>query len=174
MKITENENIILRALEPEDLDLLYIWENDSSLWITGNARAPYSRFQLRQYIAQVKNDIYTDGALRLMIDDKNSGETIGIIDLFNFDMHHSRVALGIFIDEPNRGKGFASEALKLMERYVFDFLKINQIYAHVSVSNNDSHFLFEKEYEQTGKLKSWLKTPEGFEDILIYQKFLTK
>ena len=26
------ENISLRALEPEDLDLFYQWENDSSIW----------------------------------------------------------------------------------------------------------------------------------------------
>ena len=43
----ESENICLRAPEPEDLELLYEWENDSSLWIAGNTRAPYSKFQLR-------------------------------------------------------------------------------------------------------------------------------
>ena len=32
MKLLENERIILRALEPEDLDVLYRWENDASLW----------------------------------------------------------------------------------------------------------------------------------------------
>ena len=37
----ENENIKLRALEPEDLEFLYKWENASQLWIQGNTLATY-------------------------------------------------------------------------------------------------------------------------------------
>ena len=31
-RFLEDEVIRLRALEPEDLELLYRWENDSALW----------------------------------------------------------------------------------------------------------------------------------------------
>ena len=51
MNLLESAIIRLRAPEPEDLELLYKWENDTSLWLAGNTRAPYSRFQLKQYIA---------------------------------------------------------------------------------------------------------------------------
>lgn len=50
----------LRALEPEDLDLLYTIENDRELWNIGNTNMPYSRFFLHEYIASVSGDIYTD------------------------------------------------------------------------------------------------------------------
>ena len=50
MNLLESAIIRLRAPEPEDLELLYKWENDTSLWLAGNTRAPYSRFQLKQYI----------------------------------------------------------------------------------------------------------------------------
>ena len=58
MKFLENDKIILRAVEPEDLELLYRWENDSSIWIAGNTRAPYSRYQLKNYISHSPTDIY--------------------------------------------------------------------------------------------------------------------
>ncbi len=171
MKFLESENIRLRALEPEDLEVLYRWENDSSLWIAGNTRTPYSKFQLREYIAQAKNDIYSDGALRLMMVDKISGNTVGTVDLFDFDIHHSRVALGLFVAEEFQGKGFASQSLKLVEDYVFNFLKINQLYVQIAEKNSASRKLFEKDYELNGILRNWVKTPDGFENILTYQKF---
>ncbi len=138
MTFLESHNIRLRALEPEDLELLYLWENDSSLWIAGNTRAPYSKFQLREYISQSKNDIYSDGSLRLMMQDKNTGNVVGTVDLFDFDLHHGRVALGLFVSEEFQGKGYASQSLKLVEDYVFNFLKINQLYVQIAESNQSS------------------------------------
>ena len=36
----ENEIIRLRALEPEDLEPLYRWENNPDLWSLGNTMSP--------------------------------------------------------------------------------------------------------------------------------------
>ena len=46
MRYLSDEQIRLRALEPEDLEVLYRWENDSSLWEVGNTLAPFSRYVL--------------------------------------------------------------------------------------------------------------------------------
>ena len=43
--------IRLRAIEPEDLDLLYRIENDADLWAVGTTNVPYSRYTLHDYIA---------------------------------------------------------------------------------------------------------------------------
>ena len=60
--------IYLRAPEPEDLDFLLQLENESEAMEAGTpATGPYSRFQLKRYIAQNTNDLYTDRELRLMI-----------------------------------------------------------------------------------------------------------
>ena len=52
-----NGNIRLRAPEPEDLELLYKMENDTTLWSVGNSTQPYSRYTLRNYIEQTRNDL---------------------------------------------------------------------------------------------------------------------
>ena len=44
------QKLILRALEPEDLDFLYSIENDAELWDFGCANVPYSKFSLNNYI----------------------------------------------------------------------------------------------------------------------------
>ena len=172
--LLENENIRLRAVEPEDLDRLYVWENNTQLWDVGNTRNPYSRFVLKQYIVNSDKDIYETKQLRLMIVSIESGETVGTVDLFDFDIHNSRIALGLFVDAAFQGKGYAKESLHLVEEYVFGYLKINQLYCHISENNIPSMRLFEQEgYEKTGLLKDWIQTSGGFENIVVFQKFRT-
>ena len=60
-----NQLITLRALEPTDLDTLYTWENDATLWAVTDTVAPYSRKVLWQYLENSTTDIYTNRALRL-------------------------------------------------------------------------------------------------------------
>ena len=85
--------IKLRAMEPEDLDVLYKIENDTSLWGVGVTNVPYSRYTLHDYIANSVGDIYTDKQVRLMIDNEQ-GQTVGIIDITDFDPRHRRAELG--------------------------------------------------------------------------------
>ena len=66
--MTQNPKIHLRALEPEDLELLYRIENDVELWNVGTSNVPYSRWTLHEYIANSTGDIYTDHQVRLMIE----------------------------------------------------------------------------------------------------------
>lgn len=173
--LLQNQKIKLRALEPEDLELLYRWENDSELWDVGNTRNPYSKFMLKQYISQSDTNIYDNKQLRLMMESVETGETVGTVDLFDFDMHHSRIALGLFVDATFQGNGFAKAALRLIEEYVFVFLKINQLYVHIASNNVASISMFEKEnFEKTGMLKEWIKTTNGFEDIVLFQQFRTQ
>lgn len=171
MKFLENDKIVLRAVEPEDLELLYRWENDSSIWIAGNTRAPYSRYQLKNYISHSPTDIYESKQIRLMIVSKIENKTVGTVDLFDFDIHNSRIALGLYVAEEYSGRGMATESLKIVEDYVFNFLKINQLYVQIIESNLVSRKLFENDYELHGKLKNWIKTPANYEDVLTYQKF---
>jgi diamine N-acetyltransferase len=164
--------ICLRALEPEDLESLYDWENDTELWEVTNTRQPYSRFALRQYISQAaENSIYELGHLRLMITLTIGGQSIGTVDLFDLDIHHSKVALGLFIHKDFRGKGFAALALQLIEEYVFDYLKLHQLYCQISANNQASRTMFEKKgYHLGGILKDWIKTTSIYDDILVFQK----
>ena len=168
----ENENIRLRAVEPEDLDRLYAWENNTQLWDVGNTRNPYSRYILKQYIVNSDKDIYESKQLRLMMVSVKTGDTVGTVDLFDFDIHNSRIALGLYVDAAFQGKGYARESLNLVEEYLFDYLKINQLYCHIAENNTASMRMFEQEkYEKTGLLRDWIKTANGFENIVVFQQF---
>ena len=42
--------IRLRAVEPEDIEAIYRWENDHEVWQYSAAHTPFSRHQLTQYV----------------------------------------------------------------------------------------------------------------------------
>lgn len=171
MALLKNERITLRALEPEDLALLYRLENDTSLWTVGNSLVPYSRYALRQYIAESHRDIYELKQLRLIIEVNETGRAVGLIDLFDFDPHHRRAGTGIVLDPVYHGNGIATEALSLLSEYAFSFLKMHQLYAHVPVENKPSCALFLRGgFTVTGKLVDWLAdNGEEFQDVLVMQ-----
>lgn len=168
----ENDILKLRAPEPEDLELLYLWENMPEYWETGNTRQPYSRFALKEYISQTNTNLYESTQLRLMMADMQTRETVGTVDLFDFDLHHSRIALGLFVAPEFQKKGYAKAALQIIEEYVFDFLKINQLYCHIAKNNQASVQMFGKENFSKTILKNWIKSSSGFEDIIVFQQFI--
>ncbi len=167
----QNKDIYLRALEPEDLDALYTWENDTRLWKNGAAIHPFSKFAIRQYLADSLQGIYQTKQLRLMIVEKGSDIPAGTIDLYDFDPLHRRAGIGILVDERFREKGYALQALACMEEYAFERLKLHQLYAFVPEQNAASVALFAKAlYEKTGQLKNWLSAQNGFQDVAVMQK----
>ena len=170
MAFLENENLFLRALEPEDLDILYEWENNVELWKYGSTLMPYSKFALRDYLNDSLQGIVYSRQLRLMAIENKSNKTIGTIDLYDYDPIHQRAGIGILVDVPYRRMGMGTEILVLTADYAFNFLHLNQLYAYVPISNTISFNLLSKcSYETAGILKSWLKTPTGFEDVRLMQ-----
>jgi len=174
--LLENNQIKLRALEPTDLELLYEWENNTEIWNVSNTLAPYSKYVLHQYIENSHTDLLESKQLRLIIEMKSSSinQPIGTIDLFDIDFYHKRAGIGILIaEEELRNKGFATNSLELLEKYVSKHLDLKQLYCHIDIENYASLKLFEKAgYQITGQLKNWKRFPDSFKDVYILQHLL--
>jgi diamine N-acetyltransferase len=165
--LLESKNIKLRAPEPEDLDLFYRWENDTGLWPLGCTIAPYSRYDIKQYMSSSRG-LYESGQLRLMIDTKPGMETVGTIDLYDFNPHHRRAAIGIMVGGEFQKRGIASDALFVLCRYAFSYLKLHQLYAYIPVDNEPSRRLFAHcGFKESGLLSDWQQTEEGYKDVVL-------
>ena len=166
----KDDLITLRALEPEDVDRLYLWENNEEIWTISHTLAPFSKHTLSLYIQNADKDIYESRQLRMMIDNLD-GATVGAIDLFDFDPYHSRVGIGILIHrKEDRAKVYATAALNLMIRYCFEKLNLHQLYANILVDNEISIALFEKAgFEITGTKKDWILESGQWKDEHLLQ-----
>ncbi|MBP5277361.1 MAG: GNAT family N-acetyltransferase [Prevotella sp.] len=166
----DKKNVRLRAIEPEDLEMMYDLENDESLWNVGATNVPYSRFIIHEYIRQTTGDIYTDKQLRLMIEVEQ--QVVGMIDLTAFDPRHNRAEVGIVIQQPFRHQGYATQALQQLIDYSRNVLHIHQLYAYIATDNDYSLQLFRKAgFIQTAVLKDWLCLGEKYSDACFMQFF---
>lgn len=166
----QGKNIYLRALEPEDLDLLAKVENDESLWEVSNTQTPYSKFVLKQYLDNAHLDIYQVKQLRLVIINKPDNQEVGLIDLFDFNPHHKRVGIGIVIIKKHQHKGYATEALRLVIHYCFNTLQLHQIYANILEENTKSISLFTQQgFKNIGVKKDWISYQNKFKNEILFQ-----
>ena len=168
--LLHTDSLRLRAPEPEDLDVMFLFENDEELWADGGVTGPYSRYQLKKYIVNAKNDVYADGQLRLMMED-GDGKVVGIVDLFNFDARNRRAEIGIVVRKEFRRRKLATTALELLERHCFGYLGLHQLYAYIQEGNAASLALFARMgYRQTGILADWLYIGGRYRNVCVMQK----
>lgn len=165
----QNENIIIRAAEPQDATLIYKWENDREIWRVSETYMPYSLYQIEEFLLN-NNDLFSVRQIRFIIERKEDRQNIGCIDLYDFDPMHLRAGIGILLQKEFRKQGFAKDALELLIDYCFNVLMLKQIYCLIDTLNTDSLNLFKKiGFEQCGLRKEWIRTTDGFIDELEFQ-----
>lgn len=176
MKTLVGEHIYLRALEPEDLDIIYTTENNEALWNVGETVTPFSKYVLRGYLENAHKSVFEVGQLRLVVCDIETDSYVGLIDLYDFDVHNLRAGIGILIAaEEKRRKGYGTEALSLLISYCKIHLKLHQLYANIEESNTSSVNVFEKlDFKQIGLKKDWRRKPsidgqEQYTNEYLYQ-----
>lgn len=140
----ESKNIFLRPLSKEDgFDNYANWLNDqeTTLFI-GSGKFPSTIEGLRGYI-----DFYNkskDGML-LGIFLKKSSKHIGNITLHQISWKDRHAEIGIIIgDKKSRGKGYATEAVRLVADHAFNKLNLRKLYTGMIKGNEASKRAFEK------------------------------
>ncbi|MCH5334994.1 MAG: GNAT family N-acetyltransferase [Alistipes sp.] len=167
-----NSSCRLRAVEPQDIDRIYLWENDPSVWPAGDRPVPVSRHSVEMFVLE-GGDVVSTGRLRLMIETVE-GRCIGAVDLFEFDALNRRAGVGILIYNPaDRRRGYASSALRLLCDYCRTSLGMHQLWCTVAAHNEASEALFRScGFECAGRRRDWFAGHEGWGDALFMQKIL--
>lgn len=167
----KGEKTILRACEPGDIEQLYQWENDMSVWHVTNTYIPFSKHTLQKYLDSIQ-DIYTDRQLRLLIE--SDGKAVGMVDLFDFEPYHLRAGLGILIAAPgDRNNGLATDALETLKRYCKETLGMRILFCNVLESNLPSLRLFEKcGFQHCGIKPAWHRSGDTMVDEHFLQVIL--
>ena len=160
----ENGELRLRALEPEDAEMMYEAESDPAAWRYSDYLAPMSREMLREYALTYDADPMRSGQLRLIID--KDGTAIGMLDLFDISPRHLRADTGIYILPDYRWGGIGVKALQLAKDYCRSRLGLHQLTASVAQQNTAARRCYEKAgFQTSGTRPDWLRSENGWEDI---------
>lgn len=170
----EGELIRLRAMEPQDIEPMYRWENDPSIWQVSGTTAPFSRHALERFVEEQRFDIFQTRQQRLIIETVAEGRIVGAIDLFELDTLNARAGIGILIYPSDaRGKGYASDAIATICRYTSNVLRLHQLWCNVGTTNKASLALFRNNgFTEIGIKRDWQWTPDGYEDEILFQRIL--
>ncbi len=167
-------DIRLRAIEPEDVEVMYVWENDTGVWLYSDRIAPLSRKIISDYAVSYDADPFRAGQLRLMVERICDSCPIGILDLYEVDAINARAMVGIYITTDARHRGYARQSLSLLSEYARDTLGLHSLGAYIAEDNPDSINLFTGcGFTLVGTLSDWLRLPSrGFLSVHIMQKLL--
>jgi RimJ/RimL family protein N-acetyltransferase len=144
----KSERVVLRILNQTDLPLCQKWLNDAQVikWMLAGTYPMYLSSEEGWYknLAESKTDV----VLAIEIE----GTYIGNTGLHKIDLISRVAELGLFIGLPSYwGKGYATEAEKLMIDYAFNSLNLNRIEAQIFAENLPSRRAAEKNgFQQEG------------------------
>lgn len=163
--------LILRAIEPDDVDFMFKAENDFDAWRYSDYMAPLSKELLQQYAFTYDADPFRAGQLRLIIE--IDGTPVGIADIFDISVRHLHAETGIYVLPEYRRKGYAAGALLKLANYCRVRLGLHSLVATVSKLNVAATRCYEKAgFKKTGMFPDWIRLNQEYEDACIFSLIL--
>ncbi|MGM0889314.1 MAG: GNAT family N-acetyltransferase [Bacillota bacterium] len=167
MNILDN-NIILRAIEIEDMQLLKDMINDPQIekMVVGWS-FPVSASQQLNWINSLGND---KSNIRFIIELDSLGP-VGLASLSNIDFKNDTATINIKLknDDGLKQKGLGYKVITLMIDYAFNQLNLNCLIASILKYNAASQKLFEKcGFSLEGTLRNRVFKNGAYQDLLSY------
>lgn len=134
------DKIILRALEPEDMEILRDIANDPEVEnLVGGWSFPISKKQQLEWYEKIVND---KTSLRFAIETEEDG-VIGMADLRNIDWKNRVAFHGMKIGNKDyRGKGYGKDVVFTIMKYAFEELQLNRLDGSILEYNIPSQKLY--------------------------------
>ena len=156
----EGKNVNLRVLEKEDLPLLADWYNNPELLSEYTWLPQYSRTEREKWYDSLPPDA------KFFFVERKNGTKIGTISHFPAG---KILEIGYVMIPNARGKGYCTEAVKMMVDYLFLSRNIVRIQAHTDVKNIGSQRVLEKAgFTKEGVLRKSLFTRGEWRDNTIF------
>lgn len=137
--------IFLRALSTDDFDFVYKWHTDEDLYQT--LIGPFRFVSKDAEKEWLQNKVkYSNQEINLMICLRDDAQPIGMVSVRDIDWI-ARVGhfTGLMIGEREyQKKGYGSEALQLLLKYLFQELGLNRIWGFALSDNKPSLKMLEK------------------------------
>ncbi|MBE7049568.1 MAG: GNAT family N-acetyltransferase [Ruminococcaceae bacterium] len=167
--IWSSNNIILKQTTAEDIDLFIDESGNYDTDLMKNY--DYIDFpRSKQYlISSIEKSVSgQEDNFSFTIHNK-SGEKVGYITVFDCDKKNGTFKYGIFIKESFKGRGYASESVKIVLNYYFNELRYNKVNVYIYDFNTPSIRFHEKSgFVFEGRLRQMSYSGGQYHDTLYY------
>ena len=168
-RIWQSDRIRLRAVEPDDWEVFYAWNQDDEM-ARGLDRIwfPQSREAVRRWAAEASVRRPDNDAFHWVIEDL-AGTILGSISTHDCDRRNGTFAYGVNILPEHRRRRYASEAIRVVLRYYFQELGYQKVTVQVHAFNDASIGLHERlGFQREGRLRRMVFTRGRHFDSLVF------
>lgn len=138
------ERLTLRAVGEPDAAALFAIFSDPAVMRYWSS-APWTALSQAHALIADAHAAYADGsAVRLAIVHSDSGQLIGVINLYAFHPMNRRCDIGYALAPAHQGKGYLAEAMRAAIGHAFGALDLNRIEADIDPRNEASAKVLEK------------------------------
>lgn len=165
VRFLEGQKVYLRPISLDDTELYFrMLFHPEVRRLTGTQKC-FTREQIYRYIEAKTQD---SSSLLLLIALTETDAVIGDIALQGIDSFNRSASIRIAISEGHQGKGFGSEAMKLMLDYGFGILNLHRIELNVFSYNPRALHVYEKlGFKQEGIQRDALYYNHKYHDSII-------
>ena len=158
----EGKKIYLRSITMEDSAQVIHWRNSDFVRQYFIIQKEFTLESQKKWMNEV---IEPGKAVQFIIGILGEKHDIGSVNLKDIDRQNRKAEYGIFIGEEScLGKGYGTEAAKLVIKYGFDVLHLHKIYLQVRAENERAR----KSYEKAGFHEEALLKDEIFQEGKFY------
>lgn len=167
------EKVKLRAIELSDKEVLLDIINDGETeHLLGGWSFPVSELAQEEWIRNLKPNIHI---LRCMAIDKEENRVIGTVILSDIDYKNGTAEIHIKLSTNSQGKGYGTEMIKVILKYVFEELRLHCIYAHINEYNVASQKVFERcGFEKEGVMRDRIFKSGNYHSVFSYSILSTR
>ncbi len=141
----EGEKVALRSLELTDLDTIMEFWNDITLRRELGPVVPHSRKEREDWIKSTWAKRRTGEAFEFAIEDVKTKKIVGHCSLKNVTTINRTASVSIAIyDLKQRGKGYGTDAMKVLLKIGFEYLNLHRIGLNVFDTNPRAIHVYEK------------------------------
>jgi RimJ/RimL family protein N-acetyltransferase len=136
-----SDKLIIRPIEEADLKKIKLWKNDPEIKESlGGFSFGFSDKDILKWYKNAKKEGY-----RWALVVKSNNKLIGFVGIYNVNYVNRNAEFGILIgDKTAHGKGYATEAMRIIVDYCFNELNLNRIYLYVLANNVPAIKAYEK------------------------------
>jgi RimJ/RimL family protein N-acetyltransferase len=158
--------VYLRPLGLEDAVTLTAWLNDPEVTRNLLVYRPLTQMAEEAFLRKI-SESESDIVLGIMV--REPEQFIGVTGLHHFDFRNCHASFGISIgDKTAWGKGYGTEATRLMVRYAFETLNLNRVWLHVHEYNERGFRVYQKVgFRTEGRLRQDVFRDGRYWDTLV-------
>jgi RimJ/RimL family protein N-acetyltransferase len=162
----QSKNIYLAPIHPEDYELLFQWINDRDTVLFNSSYKPIHRNMHQEWFETItKREDQRIFGIRL----KGGEKLIGTCQLTEIDQLNRLAQLQIRIgNDSERGKGYGTEAIRLLLKYAFNDLNLNRVYLFLYANNERAYQSYLKAgFKREGLLRSAAYIDGKYTDVVV-------